>query len=215
MLSLMAPRAYRSGRIPSLIPILVAGLLTVLLAGLPAAGQQQEPAQEQQAEEQSVRLEEAPPESRQGARSLSDFAASTKLQRPKGAESKPLVISNENLDELSRGAVLSDGVAGSPTGPTMGKGFGQQQELERDWRRRVQDQELTVRDLENRLAGVDGKVDDYQRAGLYFSSAHYRPGGVQDPVLAFRKDLEQQLAAEQQRLNSLRKQARHDGVRVS
>jgi hypothetical protein len=194
------------------MPFILAGLLTSVLAGPPAMAQtvaeQEEPAQQQQ-----VVLEEAPPEARQGATSLSDFAAATKLQRPEGSENTSLVISNENLGELSKGAVLSEGVAVNPTMPGIGKGFGQQQELERDWRQRLQAQQLRVQDLEDRLSSVDGKVDDYQQAGLYFSSAHYRPGGVQDPVETFRTDLQKQLTTEQQKLDSLRQQARKDGVR--
>ena len=201
---------------PGWLPFLLAGLLAAVLAGPPAVAQTEAEPEEQagqQAAEEQVVLEEAPSDGRQDARSLSDFAASTRLQRPEGSESEPLVISNETLGELGKGAILSEGVAVNPTTPGMGKGFGEQQRLEREWQQRLQEQQLRIQDLEDRLASVDGKVDDYQGAGLYFSSAHYRPGGVQDPVESFRTDLQKQLATEQQKLDSLSQQARKDGVR--
>ena len=197
-----------------------------LLLGASAAAddpqaQDEKPAATQQ-EEQPSSAEKPTLKSRpaaKGSSSLAQAAAGIKLTQP--ASDGALVISNANLQKSGdKGAVsVGGGVTSAPGGQkpaamTSTGGTNPANTLVQQYNEQLR----TVESLEARLKNIDEQLEEPARDPHYpyvTARPHDRAPGVQDPASAQRDGLAKQLEAERAKLNTLRDQARRQGVRLN
>jgi hypothetical protein len=224
----LAPEKRRlamTSRLPTLRWVVFAISLAVSLGSPVAADDQQaaeqRPADEKQGQERASASDQPALKSTAPAKngsSLAEAAARIKLTQP--ASEGSLVISNANLQKSGAKGTMSvgGGVTASPAGPKPGAttstgGANPSNALVQQYN----DQLRTVESLEVRLKNFDEQLKEPARDPHYpyvTGRPHDRAPGVQDPASAQRDALTKQLEAERAKLNTLRDQARRQGVRL-
>jgi hypothetical protein len=197
-----------------------------LMFGSPVAAddpqsQDEKPAETQQEQQQAAdeepTLKSQP--SPKGGNSLAAAAAGIKLTQP--TSEGALVISNANLRKSGDKGTVS--VGGGVTAASGGQHSGVSTATggtnpANTLVQQYNEQLRTVESLEARLKNIDEQLEEPARDPHYpyvTARPHDRAPGVQDPASAQRDGLAKQLEAERAKLNTLRDQARRQGVRLN
>lgn len=195
-----------------------------LSLGFPVAADDQKAAEKQpaaQAQEQAPASDQPALKSQAPAKSgnsLAEAAARIKLTQP--ASDGSLVISNANLQKAGAkgsmsvgGGVTAASGGEKPTGATSSAGTNPANALVQQYNEQLR----TVESLEARLKNFDEQLEAPARDPHYpyvTARPHDRAPGVQDPGSAQRDALAKQLEGERAKLNTLRDQARRQGVQL-
>jgi hypothetical protein len=204
--------------------VIALGLLLTL--AVPAAAddpraEDKRPAETQQDQEQPPASKEPALKSQapaKGGNSLAAAAAGIKLKQP--ASDGTLVISNANLQKsgdkgtVSVGGGVTAASGGQKAAVSTASGTSNPANA---LVQQYNEQLSTVESLEKRLENFDDQLKEPARDPHYpyvTARPHDRSPGVQDPASAQRDALAKQLETERTKLNTLRDQARRQGVRL-